>query len=86
MNCKLHDGVTLEYADGTYVFLKANGDAAVPDFIGGEIVNQLLLSDVDSCVQYVSKSYGIDCDAAKADIEEFICALEKYELLEKIDE
>lgn len=86
MKYKLADGVTLESADGTYVFLKENGDAAVPDYIGGVITRHLLKDGLDACVKYIVENYEVESNKAKRDIEEFVRELEVRGLMERADE
>lgn len=86
MNYRLPFGVTLENVDGTYVFLKDNQDAAVPDYIGGEIINKLLSDGLNACLEYIVDNYEVDRCKARTDIEEFVSKLEKHGLVTICDE
>lgn len=86
MGYKLADDVTLESADGTYVFLKENGDAAVPDYIGGMITQHLLTNELNTCIEYITENYDVEPDDVRKDIKEFVVELEKRGLVEKFDE
>lgn len=68
---KLAEGVSLEDADGTGVFLKDNGDAAVLDPVGRAIVESLLGGDVDSCVARIVRDYDVSEEEARRDVAEF---------------
>lgn len=85
MKYKLAEGVTLESADGTYVFLKDNGDAAVPNHVGGDMVRALLSDGLDGCVEHVTGIYEVSDEEARIDIEGFACELEGHGLVEKVD-
>lgn len=68
---KLAEGVSLEDADGTRVFLKDNGDAAVLDPVGRAVVESLLGGDVDSCVARIVCDYDVSEEQARRDVEDF---------------
>lgn len=68
---KLAEGVSLEDADGTRVFLKDNGDAAVLDPVGRAVVEGLLDDDVDSCVARIVRDYDVSEEEARRDVAEF---------------
>lgn len=68
---KLAEGVSLEDADGTKVFLKENGDAAVLDQVGRAVVEGLLGGDVDSCVARIVRDYDVPEEEARKDVAEF---------------
>lgn len=61
----------MEDADGTGVFLKDNGDAAVLDPVGRAIVESLLSGDVDSCVARTVRDYDVSEEQARRDVEDF---------------
>lgn len=68
---KLAEGVSMEDADGTRVFLKDNGDAAVLDSVGRAVVESLLDGDVDSCVARILRDYDVSEEVARRDVAEF---------------
>ena len=68
---RLGEGVSLEDADGTKVFLKDNGDAAVLDPVGGAVVDGLIGGDVDSCVARIMHEYDVSEEVARRDVGEF---------------
>ena len=67
----LTEGVSLENADGTGIFLKSNGDAAVLDPVGRAVVEGLLDGDVDSCVARIVRDYDVSEEEAQRDVAEF---------------
>lgn len=85
MGYELADGVSLECADGTYVFLKGDGDAAVPNYVGGVIVERLLENGLRSCLDYVLESYDAGPGEAERDLEEFVAELERHGLVREVD-
>lgn len=68
---KLAKGVNLEAADGTKVFLKDNGDAAVLDPVGKAIVEGLFSGNVDSCVANIVRNYDVSEEEARGDVTDF---------------
>lgn len=68
---KLADGVSMEDADGTRVFLKANGDAAVLDPVGRAVADGLIGGDIDSCVVHILRDYDVLEEEARRDVAEF---------------
>ena len=76
-------GVTLEEADGVFVFLKDNGDAAVPDKIGGTITKVLLENGLQGAMQHVSEAYGVDTQTAERDVKEFVQVLQDRGLIKE---
>lgn len=79
---RLAEGVSLENADGTLVFLKDNGDAAVLNQIGMVIVGGLIGGSVESCVAQIVCDYDISKDDAKTDVMNFIELLHNLRLIE----
>ena len=61
----------MEDADGTRVFLKDDGDAAVLDPVGRAVVEGLLGGDVDSCVARIVRDYDVPEEEARRDVAEF---------------
>lgn len=68
---KLVEGVSLADADGTRVFLKDNGDAAVLDPVGRAVIESLLGGDVDSCTTRIVRDYDVSEDEARRDVADF---------------
>lgn len=85
MNYRLADGVVMEHVGETCVFLKDNGDAAVPNRIGGVMIRQLLTGGVQPCVEHVLENYEADAEVVKTDIEEFVEELEAQGLVRGFD-
>ncbi len=81
---KLVKGVSLEDADGTKVFLKENGDAAVLDSIGSLIVASLIEGDMDSCVNNITRDYNVEKEEVRKDVVEFAEKLLSLGLLEAV--
>lgn len=82
MRFRLAEGVSLEDADGTTVFLVENGDAVVLDAVGGAVANGLLGGDVDSCVARIVRDYGASSDRVRRDVVEFKERLVALKLIE----
>lgn len=82
MRFRLAEGVNLEDADGTMVFLVENGDAVVLDAVGGAIVNGLLGGDVDSCISRIARDYDVSSGEARRDVVEFKERLVALKLIE----
>ena len=79
---RLAEGVSLEDADGTMVFLKNDGDAAVLDRVGRSVVVGLLDGDVDSCVTRIIRDYDVSEEEARRDVVEFAEQLLDFGLVE----
>jgi hypothetical protein len=79
---KLAEGVVLEDADGTSVFLMDGGDAAVLDPVGRAVVKGLLGGDVDSCTARITRDYDVSEERARRDISDFTKQLLDLGLIE----
>lgn len=84
MRYGLTRGTSLENADGTVVFLRESGDAAVLDVIGGVIAERLLGGDVDSCVACIVHDYDVESAEARKDIVGFKDELLSLDLIEEL--
>ncbi len=79
---RLAKEVYLEEVDGTKVFLKSNGDAAVLNPVGKTIVDALFNDNVESCVELIVCDYEVSKEEAKMDVLDFVERLLNFNLIE----